>query len=73
MPRPRAVRNARAPGAARAGVSAKPSPGRSAAASPSSYPTATRPHGWTLLIDNAPQSHVDLDDPTHLSFAYQRR
>ncbi|MDX3607864.1 fused MFS/spermidine synthase [Streptomyces sp. FL06-04B] len=36
-------------------------------------PDRERPHGWTLLIDGAPQSHVDLDDPTHLSFAYQRR
>ncbi|GGP65726.1 spermidine synthase [Streptomyces sindenensis] len=36
-------------------------------------PDRERPRGWTLLIDNAPQSHVDLDDPTHLSFAYQRR
>ncbi|MFG3405928.1 spermidine synthase [Streptomyces sp. NPDC048142] len=36
-------------------------------------PDRDRPHGWTLLIDGAPQSHVDLDDPTHLSFAYQRR
>ncbi|MFI1221599.1 MULTISPECIES: spermidine synthase [unclassified Streptomyces] len=36
-------------------------------------PDRERPHGWTLLIDGAPQSHVDLDDPAHLSFAYQRR
>ncbi|MFJ7084741.1 spermidine synthase [Streptomyces griseus] len=36
-------------------------------------PDRERPHGWTLLIDRAPQSHVDLDDPAHLSFAYQRR
>ncbi|MCX4823300.1 fused MFS/spermidine synthase [Streptomyces sp. NBC_01142] len=36
-------------------------------------PDRERPHGWTLLIDGAPQSHVDLDDPTHLSFEYQRR
>ncbi|MFE7334410.1 spermidine synthase [Streptomyces griseus] len=36
-------------------------------------PDRERPHGWTLLIDRAPQSHVDLDDPTYLSFAYQRR
>lgn len=36
-------------------------------------PDRERPRGWTLLIDGAPQSHVDLDDPTHLSFAYQRR
>ncbi|MEU1280650.1 fused MFS/spermidine synthase [Streptomyces sp. NPDC005805] len=32
-----------------------------------------RPRAWSLLIDGAPQSHVDLDDPAHLSFAYQRR
>ncbi|MFE7134332.1 spermidine synthase [Streptomyces sp. NPDC057638] len=36
-------------------------------------PDPERPAAWTLLIDGAPQSHVDLDDPTHLSFAYQRR
>ncbi|MGH3588752.1 MAG: spermine synthase, partial [Pseudonocardia sp.] len=32
-----------------------------------------RRRGWTLLIDGAPQSHVDLDDPTHLEFDYVRR
>ncbi|MDQ0581213.1 spermidine synthase [Streptomyces rishiriensis] len=32
-----------------------------------------RARAWTLLIDGAPQSHVDLDDPAHLSFEYQRR
>ncbi len=32
-----------------------------------------RPSGRTLLIDGAPQSHVDLDDPTHLEFEYIRR
>ncbi|WP_328677639.1 fused MFS/spermidine synthase [Streptomyces sp. NBC_00322] len=36
-------------------------------------PDRERPRGWTLLIDGAPQSHVDLDDPVHLSFEYQRR
>lgn len=36
-------------------------------------PDRERPRAWTLLIDGAPQSHVDLDDPAHLSFAYQRR
>ncbi|MEU1475855.1 fused MFS/spermidine synthase [Streptomyces sp. NPDC005760] len=36
-------------------------------------PDRERPHAWTLLIDGAPQSHVDLDDPRHLSFEYQRR
>ncbi|WP_327236516.1 fused MFS/spermidine synthase [Streptomyces sp. NBC_01317] len=35
-------------------------------------PDRERPRAWTLLIDGAPQSHVDLDDPAHLSFAYQR-
>ncbi|MGW4162669.1 spermidine synthase [Streptomyces sp. NPDC004788] len=36
-------------------------------------PDRERPRGWTLLIDGAPQSHVDLDDPAHLTFEYQRR
>lgn len=36
-------------------------------------PDRERPRAWTLLLDGAPQSHVDLDDPAHLSFAYQRR
>ncbi|MDH6702268.1 fused MFS/spermidine synthase [Streptomyces sp. MAA16] len=36
-------------------------------------PDRDRRRAWTLLIDGAPQSHVDLDDPGHLSFEYQRR
>ncbi|WP_435185799.1 spermidine synthase [Streptomyces sp. bgisy126] len=36
-------------------------------------PDRERPRAWTLLVDGAPQSHVDLDDPTYLSFEYQRR
>lgn len=32
-----------------------------------------RPGGRTLLLDGAQQSHVDLDDPRHLAFEYQRR
>jgi hypothetical protein len=32
-----------------------------------------RPQGWTLLVDGTAQSHVDLDDPTHLEFEYVRR
>ncbi|MFJ3924846.1 spermidine synthase [Streptomyces sp. NPDC090022] len=36
-------------------------------------PDRERPRAFTLLIDGAPQSHVDLDDPAHLDFAYQRR
>jgi spermidine synthase len=36
-------------------------------------PDPDRPRAWALLIDGAPQSHVDLDDPSYLDFAYQRR
>jgi hypothetical protein len=36
-------------------------------------PDPDRPRAWTLTLDGAPQSHVDLDDPAHLDFAYQRR
>ncbi|MET8470576.1 fused MFS/spermidine synthase [Streptomyces sp. NPDC006422] len=36
-------------------------------------PDRDRAAGWTLLVDGAPQSHVDLDDPSYLSFEYQRR
>jgi spermidine synthase len=32
-----------------------------------------RPSAFTLLLDGAPQSHVDLADPTHLEFEYVRR
>jgi spermidine synthase len=36
-------------------------------------PDPDRPRSFTLLLDGAPQSHVDLDDPTHLEFEYVRR
>ncbi|MGG8408712.1 spermidine synthase [Streptomyces sp. 12297] len=36
-------------------------------------PDRERARAWTLLIDGAPQSHVDLDDPSYLDFSYQRR
>ncbi|MFF4588773.1 spermidine synthase [Streptomyces sp. NPDC001388] len=36
-------------------------------------PDRDRARAFTLLIDGAPQSHVDLDDPAYLSFEYQRR
>ncbi len=36
-------------------------------------PDPDRTGGWTLLLDGAPQSHVDLDDPTYLEFEYIRR
>ena len=29
--------------------------------------------GWELVVDGTPQSHVDLDDPTHLHFEYVAR
>ena len=32
-----------------------------------------RPGSFTLVVDGTPQSHVDLDDPTHLAFEYVRR
>ncbi|MCL2730173.1 MAG: fused MFS/spermidine synthase [Actinomycetia bacterium] len=35
-------------------------------------PDRERPRAWTLLLDGAPQSYVDLADPGHLDFAYQR-
>ena len=36
-------------------------------------PDPDRATGWTLLLDGAPQSHVDLADPKHLEFEYVRR
>ncbi|MFD8321823.1 spermidine synthase [Kitasatospora purpeofusca] len=36
-------------------------------------PDRDRPAAWSLLVDGAPQSLVDLADPTHLGFEYQRR
>ncbi|MDH6137793.1 spermidine synthase [Kitasatospora sp. MAA4] len=36
-------------------------------------PDRDRPQAWSLLLDGAPQSHVDLAEPTRLSFEYQRR
>ncbi|MFP5371973.1 MAG: spermidine synthase [Actinomycetes bacterium] len=34
---------------------------------------ADRDGSWVLLVEGTPQSHVDLDDPTHLEFEYVRR
>jgi spermidine synthase len=34
---------------------------------------ADRGGSWVLLVNGTPQSHVDLDDPTHLEFEYVRR
>ena len=36
-------------------------------------PDRDRPQAWSLLVDGAPQSMVDLADPTYLGFEYQRR
>jgi spermidine synthase len=36
-------------------------------------PDPDRVRAWTLLVDGTAQSHVDLDDPRHLEFEYQRR
>jgi spermidine synthase len=36
-------------------------------------PDPDRSTAWTLLLDGAPQSHVDLAQPTHLEFEYVRR
>lgn len=36
-------------------------------------PDRDRPGAVTLLVDGTPQSHVDLSEPTHLEFEYQRR
>ncbi|WP_345679487.1 fused MFS/spermidine synthase [Yinghuangia aomiensis] len=36
-------------------------------------PDPDRSRAWTLHTDGAPQSHVDLDDPTWLEFEYIRR
>jgi len=34
---------------------------------------ADRDGSWMLLVNGTPQSHVDLEDPTHLEFEYVRR
>ncbi|MDG4766971.1 fused MFS/spermidine synthase [Solwaraspora sp. WMMD406] len=36
-------------------------------------PDPDRRRAYTLLLDGTQQSHVDLDDPTHLEFEYIRR
>jgi spermidine synthase len=34
---------------------------------------ADRESSWMLLVNDTPQSHVDLDEPEHLEFEYVRR
>ncbi|WUH93406.1 fused MFS/spermidine synthase [Streptomyces sp. NBC_00433] len=36
-------------------------------------PDRERPQAWALVVEGAPQSHVDLAVPDHLGFSYQRR
>ncbi|MGW0736776.1 spermidine synthase [Streptomyces sp. NPDC002851] len=36
-------------------------------------PDVDRPRAWLLTVDGAPQSYVDLDDPTYLEFEYAQR
>ncbi|SCK43365.1 hypothetical protein YUWDRAFT_03678 [Streptomyces sp. AmelKG-D3] len=36
-------------------------------------PDVDRDRAWLLTVDDAPQSYVDLDDPTYLEFEYVRR
>ncbi|MDX6362489.1 MAG: hypothetical protein QOC85_1496 [Streptomyces sp.] len=68
MGKPRSARNARR-GQSAAEAVVEPVDGGLAEL----IPDRDRARAWTLLIDGAPQSHVDLDDPTYLSFEYQRR
>ncbi|MFE3037318.1 spermidine synthase [Streptomyces canus] len=36
-------------------------------------PDVDRERAWLLTVDGAPQSYVDLDEPTHLEFEYAQR
>jgi spermidine synthase len=36
-------------------------------------PDVDRARAWLLTVEGAPQSYVDLDEPTHLEFEYTRR
>ncbi|MCT9088479.1 fused MFS/spermidine synthase [Streptomyces sp. ASQP_92] len=36
-------------------------------------PDVDRARAWLLTVDGAPQSYVDLDDPTYIEFEYVRR
>lgn len=36
-------------------------------------PDVDRDRAWLLTVDDAPQSYVDLDDPSHLEFEYVTR
>ena len=60
-------------GAARGGVAVASISAQVASGTAELVPDRDRPQAWTLLLDGAPQSHVDLDDPGRLTFEYQRR
>ncbi|HEX5598458.1 MAG TPA: fused MFS/spermidine synthase [Micromonosporaceae bacterium] len=46
--------------------------GRTTTGSAEIIPDRDRPRAFTLFVEGTPQSHVDLDDPTHLEFDYVR-
>src|ERR1700710_2268638 len=52
---------------------APPGRGGPAGGTPELLADADRDGSWMLLVNDTPQSHVDLDDPTHLEFEYVRR
>ena len=54
---------------------AEPPPGRTAVLGGTAelLADADRDGSWMLLVNDTPQSHVDLHDPTHLEFEYVRR
>lgn len=57
----------------RADVRLPPGPTEVAGGTAELLADADRDGSWMLLVDGTPQSHVDLDDPTHLEFEYVRR
>jgi len=57
----------------RRGRAAEPVRAEVASGSAELEPDPDRPGAWTLRLHGAPQSHVDLNDPTWLDFEYVRR
>ncbi|SEL56922.1 Spermidine synthase [Streptacidiphilus jiangxiensis] len=60
-------------GSRRGGASGGPVSEQVASGTAELVPDRDRPQAWTVLLDGAPQSHVDLADPRRLTFEYQRR
>jgi SAM-dependent methyltransferase len=54
-------------------LAALPGPTRVAGGTAELLADADRAGCWILLVENTPQSHVDLADPAHLEFEYVRR